>query len=65
MKECKNCGGQGREVIGEYLVTLDMAIDAGDRSLEGSHFDYEYGMCPVCEGTGIEPEKSPNLKERE
>ena len=36
----------------EY-VTLEMAIDAGDRSLAGELYrseEYEWGACPCCEG---------------
>jgi len=46
---CDNCD-QGRVMIGEHTVTRDMAIDAGDRSLEGSHYCYEYEECQCCNG---------------
>ena len=39
---CPTCGGQGRSV-----VTLEMAIDAGDRSMAGT----EWG-CSHCNGGG-------------
>lgn len=50
---CKQCGGDGRECIGENKVSLDMAIDAGDRSMEGMHHSYEFATCPNCGGTGV------------
>ena len=49
---CDQCQGEGRICIGEHLVTLDMAIDAGDRRLEGTHCEYEYAQCGKCEGDG-------------
>ena len=49
---CPNCNGDCQEIVGENLVSMDMAIDAGDRSLEGTHHSYEYKMCEICEGTG-------------
>ena len=53
MKEvCKNCNGEGQEIIGENRVTLDMAIDAGDRSMEGMFHSYAYGVCSECGGIG-------------
>jgi DnaJ-class molecular chaperone len=39
---CPSCGGQGRK-----FVTREMAIDAGDRQLEGT----EWG-CSNCNGDG-------------
>lgn len=50
--QCAACGGSGQMVVGEYRVTRDMAIDAGDRSMEGAFYDYAYGECDACEGTG-------------
>ena len=41
-------------------VTRDMAIDACDRTLEGSLYrqeEYEWGACPCCQG---EWENCPN-----
>ena len=43
-KPCSSCGGAGQEVVGENRVTLDMAIDAGDRSLEGQFHSYAYAI---------------------
>ncbi len=48
---CLNCGDSGEVPIGENRVTLDMAIDAGDRSLEGTLHSVEMGQCEVCGGT--------------
>ena len=56
--QCPNCGGEGREIIGENYVTLDMAIDAGDRDMAGMFHSYEYGECNVCNGTGFLPSSS-------
>lgn len=39
---CPTCGGAG-----QMQVTRDMAIDAGDRSMEGY-----LTACPTCEGSG-------------
>ena len=47
---CNCCGGEGKEIAGENLVSMDMAIDAGERGLEGTHHSYEYKDCRVCEG---------------
>ena len=47
---CEYCGGEGRVRVGERLVSREMALDAGDRTLEGSHYEYEYEDCPKCEG---------------
>ena len=52
-KICPECGGEGKEIAGENLVSMDMAIDACDRSLEGTHHSYEYRYCPACNGTGL------------
>lgn len=52
---CNICGGSGEEILGENRVTLDMAIDAGDRSMEGMFHSYATAECHACEGTGIEP----------
>lgn len=52
---CPDCQGEGKVVVGEYRVTHDMAIDAGDRSLEGAFHSYEYAPCDKCEGAGLTP----------
>lgn len=44
--ECPTCQGEGRIALGEHYVTREMALDAGDLSLEGSLFEVEYGSCP-------------------
>lgn len=49
---CETCQGEGKIPIGEHFVTLEMAIDAGDRSMAGAHHSYEYGECENCQGTG-------------
>jgi len=54
--QCEVCGGSGQRIIGEHYVSRDMAIDAGDRSMEGSFHSYEYGPCDVCDGAGAQPE---------
>ena len=51
---CSTCGGSGEVIIGENQVTREMAIDAGDRSLEGSFHSSTYGKCPDCAGGFIE-----------
>jgi hypothetical protein len=55
---CQTCGGRGEVPVErvEY-VSRDMAIDAGDRDLEGSvyHAGEEWVDCPDCpkdEGDG-------------
>lgn len=52
IEECTFCGGSGQEIIGENRVSMDMAIDAGDRSMEGVFHSYAYGECEQCEGRG-------------
>lgn len=53
--KCPNCDGSGviaRQVSSKSYVTRDMAIDAGDRSLEGSIFskdDFEFEECQWCD----------------
>lgn len=49
---CEACGGAGMVQGREQTVTLDMAIDAGDREMAGSHYGYEQEPCDVCDGTG-------------
>ena len=53
-KPCKTCQGEAQTIVGENLVSQDMAIDAGDRSMEGMHHSYVYQPCDDCEGTGFE-----------
>jgi len=55
MKQCPMCKGDGGEICGEYFVTQDMAIDGGDRSLEGEHYSYDIRECPECGGAGQIP----------
>lgn len=52
-KICPICEGRGQEIIGENKVSRDMAIDAGDESMEGSFHSYEYSICENCDGTGL------------
>lgn len=52
---CRSCNGSGQEIVGENRVTKDMAIDAGDMSMEGSHHSFVYDRCSECYGTGIDP----------
>ena len=52
LMRCPDCEGEGKVPIGERLVTREMALDAGDPKLEGTHFDYEYAACDACEGDG-------------
>ena len=49
-KVCQECGGSG-ELTDTHYVTRDMAIDAGDRSMEGMPIDDNY-PCGNCNGTG-------------
>jgi len=56
---CQSCGGSGQVVVGEHHVTQDMAIDAGDRSMEGAHHSFEWGECEDCQGSGLAPEQPP------
>jgi hypothetical protein len=47
-------------------VTKDMAIDAGDRNLEGSLYsqeEYDWGACPCCGGGDYE--NCPNCSKEE
>lgn len=53
MDQCEQCNGSGEVPIGEHVVTLEMAMDVGDRSLEGTTYEVEYGPCPACEGSGV------------
>lgn len=47
---CDECGGEGRVRVGERLVSREMALDAGDPTLEGSHYEDEYVECAKCVG---------------
>lgn len=47
--KCENCQ-EGAVILGEQLVSRDMAIDAGDPALEGESFGVEWGQCPCCYG---------------
>ena len=49
VKNCGRCGGEGSVPIGEHFVTREMAIDGGDRSLEGASMGIEYEECRECE----------------
>lgn len=49
---CEECRGDGVVRVGERLVSREMAADAGDRSLEGAHYDYEHVECAKCGGSG-------------
>ncbi len=51
-KVCPKCGGACQEVVGENIVSMDMAIDAGDRNMAGMHHSYEYAPCDYCQGSG-------------
>ena len=53
LERCPACGGEGQVIIGEHYITMDMAIDAGDRSMAGTFFGYEWGECDECSGTGV------------
>jgi len=50
--ECPECGGSGEVIIGENLVTEDMASDAGCPEMSGSFHSYVYAVCPLCDGSG-------------
>src|SRR5262245_50199918 len=51
--QCSVCEGDGRVAVGAHYVTHEMAIDAGDRSLEGQFHSVEYAPCGDCGGTGL------------
>lgn len=53
-KICSECQGEGKIPIGEHFVTREMAIDAGEPAMEGSHYAYEYEECTRCEGSGFQ-----------
>ena len=50
---CVDCQGSGQIVIGEHLITREMALDACEPQMEGMHYGYEYDMCPNCGGLGF------------
>lgn len=52
-KPCPTCQGEGQVVVGENRVTRDMASDAGEPSMEGMHYDYDYQPCEDCNGSGV------------
>ncbi len=55
MAKCPNCDGSGciaHKVSSRQYVTRDMAIDAGDESLEGSLYsddEWEQEQCQWCD----------------
>jgi hypothetical protein len=51
-RECPDCVGTGHVPLGENFVSREMAIDAGDRTLEGQSLGIEYGLCQKCGGDG-------------
>lgn len=64
MAVCPNCDGSGavqRQVSDRQYVTRDMALDAGDPSLEGSLYSeqWEVEQCQWCD------EKNQVLKDIE
>ena len=57
--DCLVCGTAGKVEIGRYAVTHEMAIDAGDRELEGQDYGPVMDICPECGGCGqIETEEA-------
>lgn len=54
MKTICKCCEQGHVPVplGEHFITREMAIDAGDLSLEGASMGIEWGdsLCGCCEG---------------
>jgi len=50
---CPQCQGEGKIPMGDYHVTREMAIDAGDPSLEGTLYGHEYERCRSCDGDGF------------
>jgi hypothetical protein len=51
-RECEARQGAGQVIVGEHFVTADMASDAGEPSMAGMHFGYEWGPCDECGGSG-------------
>jgi len=60
--ECSHCQGNGRIIIGEHFVTREMALAAGIPELEGTHFDFEYGKCFECSGSGVSLTLTGNVR---
>jgi len=62
---CTYCEGQGEIIVGEYTVSRDMAIDAGEPGMEGMSIGFAYDTCYACGGMGYivedgeENEKAP------
>jgi hypothetical protein len=52
-EQCPACQGGGMVIVGEYFVTEDMASDAGEPSMAGMHYGFEWGPCAECGGTGL------------
>jgi hypothetical protein len=52
LADCPDCGGSGRQALGEGVVTHEMALDACEPSMEGQSTGIEYGPCPRCGGGG-------------
>jgi DnaJ-class molecular chaperone len=50
--QCSECAGSGKIPTGEHFVSIEMAIDAGDRSLAGQSMGVEWGPCLKCHGDG-------------
>lgn len=42
---CETCGGSGEVALGEHFVSHEMALDAGEPSLEGQSMGIEWGQC--------------------
>lgn len=51
-KPCPDCEGGGAVALGVHYVSREMAVDAGDPSMEGQVAEVEYEPCPRCRGTG-------------
>lgn len=55
VQSCDECSGEGWVRVERFeTISHEMAIDAGDRSLEGQtvHWGYEAEHCPKCHGSG-------------
>ena len=50
--QCPECGGTGRIELGRNRVTRGMALDAGNRELEGQDCGPILDTCPRCHGDG-------------
>jgi hypothetical protein len=61
--QCPDCGGEGKIEIGERRVTREMALDAGDPSMEGARMGMEYGTCRLCDGWGVIEDPGPGPSE--